>query len=232
MKQVVPLYTELVENGRVNAIRRYNLRKLFRDLNLPPCGVSFWELEDLNWDYLQSLNTALRHERFVFRGGDDFPRAFLDDRVLGLDRRGEFIYLIHGKGQQAALLSFFSRQFSEHERIFGRSWPLGQQTRGLEAAARFRHALTEDLIHFADQGDFLNTVADLYLCLTLLAFLPQPCDHTRDGILDAFRTAFPVFNSEVVRIKTTVDRDERLEDILNLMARLDAAIQQIPRQGS
>ena len=222
MKQVGNLFGELTESGRVASIRRFNLRKLCRSFGLPPCGVSFWELDDLNWDYLQTLNQNLVHERFVFRGGEHFPRSYWDDRVLGLDRRTEFIFLNStGGNQHRAWRAFFTRNFSDSERTFGSPKSPDPREDCDQLTTRFRHALLMDLIHFSQHRTHLSALADFYLVLILLTLTPVPEDMTRDAVFDRFKQDFPDYRADITRIRTTTDLETRLDDILYLLGKLD-----------
>ncbi|MDJ0838297.1 MAG: hypothetical protein QNK37_17405 [Acidobacteriota bacterium] len=222
MKQVASLYSELVESGKAASIRRYNLRKLCRSFDLPPCGVSFWELDDLNWDYLQTLNRSLVHERFVFRGGEHFPRSYWDDRVLGLDRRTEFIFLLTtGGNQHRARRAFFAHNFSDSERIFGTPKSPSPREDGDRLTTQFHHGLLMDLIHFSAHRAHLGALADFYLALALLTLTPTPAEMTRDGIFDSFKQNFPDYRADITRIKTATDLESKLDDILYLMGKLD-----------
>lgn len=93
MKQVAELFQSLTDSQQVRCVRRYNLRKFCRSLNLPAVGVSFLYVDDLNWDYLHGLNRQLNHDKIWFRGGEYFPRSYWDNYFLGHDRRTEYIFL-------------------------------------------------------------------------------------------------------------------------------------------
>ena len=221
MKQVAEIYAELVNSGKVAAITRFNLRKFCHSFGLPPCGISFWELDDLNWDYLAVLNDALRHDRFVFRGGNFFPRSYLNDLVLGVGVRTEHIFLTSGHPQHQIWRSFFSNSFAEAERRFG-TRPTGPKQDHSVLADVFRTSLVLDLVHFANHRDKLSSIADFYLALFFLSKLARPSGMTRDSIFEDFKAHHPQFRAQIMRIQTTIDLEERLDDILYLLGKLES----------
>ncbi len=218
MKQVSELYRNMVATGRVRAIRRFNLRKFCRSFQLPPCGISFWAVDDLNWDYLRALNQSLTHDQFRFRGGEHFPRVFFDQYLPGYQRRTEFIFLSTGVGHHRAWASFFESRFASSARQYGLGLeePRGNFTllRGL-----FRNALLLDLIHFSDRPDLLGRLGEFYLTLFFLTLLDGGTDPTRDAVFEAVKTGLPHFRSDVARIATTTEVEERLNDILFLLGK-------------
>ena len=222
MIQVAELFTRLTQSD-VPSIRRINLRKLCRSLGLPACGVSFWTVEDLNWDYLCHLNDRLTHEKFWFQGGEAFPRIFLDNYFLGQDRRTEFIFLCTRPQHHRIWRYFFETRFGDVARDFGKPTPActpqGDETRWL--LGFFRNALMTDLIHYSDRDDQdLVRIGDFFLCLSLLTLLQNPQGLTRDEIFTAFKAEQPRFRTDLSRIVTTLEMEPRLDDILYLLGRL------------
>ena len=220
MKQVAELYEDLVSRGEVAGISRFNLRRFCRSFDLPPCGVSFWRLDDLNWDYLQSLNSRLKSDKFWFRGGESFPRTYWDNHVLGHQRRSEFIYLCTKPHHHERWRGFFQHGFSNCRRDFGKPFPQWPEKVDPELSAFFRTSLLQDLIHFTHEVDQLENLADFHLVLFFLSKLEQPPEATRDQIFETFRRENSRFRAEITRIITTRDPSERLDDSLDLLSKL------------
>lgn len=222
MKWVSDLYAKLVVDGRVSAITRFNLRKFCRSFDLPPCGVSFWYLDDLNYDYLQLLNRELHSDKFWFRGGESFPRCYWEQAVLGQEGRSEFVFLVLNIKHHLPWRRFFHRYFETHLRCYGavpqHLWNpklIGEMPR-----AMFRMSLVQDLIHFSEHKQSLGHMADFYLCLLMLTFLEGINEATRDSIFDTFKAHFAQFRGDVMRIQTTAGLQERLDESLYLMTKL------------
>ena len=216
MIQVSQLYQELVDRGVVRAIRRYNLRKYCRALDLPPCGLSFWSVEDLNYDYLENLNRQLRHEKFRFQGGSNFPRAFWDDVVYGNQRRTEFIFLMTEPGQALSWRPLFQRCFAEQARTFGEEkwFKASAREQGSVIRAQIKLQLLLDFMHFSAKSDILGRLAEFHLGLYLLTYLEDSFGQTCDEILDRFKTQYPQFSGQLLRFKTTEDLEPRLDELL------------------
>lgn len=219
MKHVSELYEQLVSQAQVRSIYRYNLRKFCRSFQLPPCGVSFWLLDDLNWDYLQQLNGAMNNDKFRFRGGENFPRAFFDHSFLGQTERTEYIFLTRHAGHHQAWQSFFSRHFSDSCRIFGQQQDASEGDLP-SLVPFFKNALVSDLIHFGAHLSKLPILADFYLALVFLTGLPAIGDPSRDKVFQAFLTQHPAFRADLSRITTTTEPGERLDDVLYLLSKL------------
>ena len=216
MKQVNELYAELVAGDGVRSIRRYNLRRLCRSLDLPPCGISFFEIEDVSWDQLRALNEMLVHERYVFRGGETFPHSFFADIALGSERRLELIFLMTGE-QHLAWRVFMERAFGPTRRDFGSPRANAAPLSAPSLAAHFHRSLLADLIQLSQYRDPLPAIAELSLCLWMLTHLDGSAV-TRDEIFAAFEARFPHLRPAVSRIRTTTDLTDRLDDMLDLMS--------------
>jgi len=214
MKQVAELFQSLTDSQQVRCVRRYNLRKFCRSLNLPAVGVSFLYVDDLNWDYLHGLNRQLTHDKIWFRGGEYFPRSYWDNYFLGHDRRTEYIFLATSPRHHANEAAFFDRYFSGSLRSFGRDTvPSTGDSKALRPF--FKNALIQDLIHFAHEKSGLASLGDFYMCLYFLTHLNQaPQNTVKDEICASILGQFPHFRSDVTRINTTLDTLERLNDLL------------------
>jgi hypothetical protein len=222
MKWVSDLYEKLVADQRVSAITRFNLRKFCRSFDLPPCGVSFWYLDDLNYDYLQVLNRELRSDKFWFRGGESFPRCFWEQANLGQEGRSEYVFLVMKERHHLPWRKFFHRYFESHLRCFGavpqHLW--NENLPGEMPRAMFRMSLIQDLIHFSKQPKNLSAMADFYLCLLMLSFLESISEATKDSIFDTFKAHFPQLRGDVMRVQTTEGLQERLDESLYFMTKL------------
>ena len=221
MKQVAEMYTDLVAARQVAGIRRYNLRRFCRSLNLPPCGVSFWYLDDLNFDYLRALQKGLAHERFWFQGGEHLPRPFFDNVALGHDRRTEFIFLCTRAQHHGDWAHLFQTHFNDSSKDFG-SAKSGGAGDGSLLRPILRTGLHQDLIHFGrDRLEMLATLGEFYLCLLLMTWLPGGEGAVREKVYEWARGQRPELRADLTRVETTRDPAERLEDILHLMSKLD-----------
>lgn len=222
MKWVSDLYAKLVAENQVSAITRFNLRKFCRSFDLPPCGVAFWYVDDLNHDYLQTLNRELRSDKFWFRGGESFPRCYWEQAVLGQEGRSEFVFLVMKANHHLAWRRFFHSYFESHLRCFGavpqHLW-VPHQTTSMPRAT-FRMSLIQDLIHFGDAPKVLGSLSHFYLCLLMLSFLEGIGEATQDSIFDTFKAHFPQFRGDLMRLQTTQGQQERLDESLYLMTRL------------
>ncbi|CAM2069500.1 hypothetical protein SCOR_29275 [Sulfidibacter corallicola] len=219
MLHVAELYEKLVDQKQVRAIRRFNLRKYCRGLSLPPCGISFWTVDDVNFDYLQSLNRSLNHDKFWFQGGSNFPRGYWDAHVFGNQRRTEFIFLMTKPYHCRVWRGFFHRFFADQSRLFGEEpWPPTFEDGELEELRpRLAVQLTQDLIHFSPHAQHLNALAEFHLGLFLLTWFDRSPGPTTADIFDAFKAAHPEQRAQMTRIQTTSETRERLDEILFLM---------------
>lgn len=222
MKQVAELYQKLTDEGKVRSICRYNLRRFCRSMDLPPCGISFWELDDLNWDYLQNLNRQLNDDLFWFRGGENFPRTYWDNHLLGHKRRTEFIFLTSGPQHHKPWRAFMERCFADNRKDFGQVQPFREVCDETLLAQSFKTAFTSDLIHFSNQGEAaLKQLMDFYLSMILLTQIKTPpVPATRDDVFEAFKHNFPQHRSDITRITTTTETSEALDDCLYLLSKL------------
>lgn len=219
MIHVNNLYEGLVESGKVRGIVRYNLRKFCKSFGLPACGVSFWWLDDLNWDYLGQLNDELANDKFRFRGGEDFPRSFLDGHVIGQTERTEFIFLITQPRNHQQLQHFFRTCFSSAAKHFGVPFPAIDASDMRPLVQHFRNQLWGDIIHFDVHQTKLQGISEFYLGL-IFACLLGIDGGGRDPLFEAFKVQFPQYRSEMTRILTTSDLFERLDDTLHLLSKV------------
>ncbi|CAM2010839.1 hypothetical protein [Acanthopleuribacter pedis] len=219
MIHVTTLCQSLTESGRVRAIRRYNLRKFCRSLNLPPCGLSFWAVDDLNYDYLNDLNRRLRHDQFRFQGGSFFPRAYLDDCAYGNKRRTEFIFLTTRPSLCSPWYPLLDTCFGETVRTFGDGDWFGTtpaaQNQLLRAQIKRQFVL--DLMHFSGKEGFLGPLADFHLGLFLLTLDGMVGAQTPAELIELAKTVRPEDRAQLTRIKTTGALEARLDEVLFFM---------------
>lgn len=225
MKQTAELFQALTESGKVRGIRRYNLRKFCRSMGLPPLGVSFLTVDDLNWDYLHNLNRLLTHDRIWFQGGEHFPRSYWDNYFLGHDRRTEYIYLGTGPRHHQQAAAFFHRYFSGVARIFGEE-TTAPENDSHAMRSYFSCSLTQDLIYFAEEQSGLIPLSDFYMCLYFLTCLnTAPANTVKEEIMATFSMRYPQFRSNLTRVSTTSDVVERLNDLLWLIYQIEKKVQ-------
>lgn len=219
MIHVAELAQKLVDDGFVRAVRRYNLRKFCRALDLPACGLSFWVVDDLNYDYLNELNQRLRHDAFRFQGGSRFPRAYLDDCAFGGKRRTEFIFLTVDAGRCHPWGALMQRCFADQVRVFGdETWftePMPAGDTLLRDRLKVQFVL--DLMHFSQKPAFLAPLAEFHLGLFLLTLPGMAGAATTAELLEQAKERLPEQRAQLTRIKTTADVGARLDEILYFM---------------
>lgn len=216
MIQVNNLYESWVAQGRVPAICRFNLRKFCKAVNLPPCGVAFWLIDDLNWDYLADFQAALKLESCHFHGGEDFPRPFLDACVFGQTERSEFVFLLKSPQHHAMWRGFFETCFASCARHFGTMPALMPDPNSKAPLSQLRIRLLEDLIHFGREARHLSAIADFYMTLVLAGHLQVEASD-RESLFEAFKTRHPEYRADLSRILNTTDVSERLDDLSHLL---------------
>ncbi len=219
MIHVAELAQKLVDDGFVRAVRRYNLRKFCRALDLPACGLSFWVVDDLNYDYLNELNQKLRHDAFRFQGGSRFPRAYLDDCAYGGKRRTEFIFLTVDAGRCHPWGVLLQRCFADQVRVFGDETWFTDATSDGDALLRDRLKVqfVLDLMHFSQKPAFLSALAEFHLGLFLLTLPGLSGGATTADLIERAKEQLPEHRAQLTRIKTTADVTARLDEILYFM---------------
>lgn len=219
MIHVTALCEALTQAGRVRAIRRFNLRKFCRSLELPPCGLSFWAVDDLNYDYLTDLNQRLRHDQFRFQGGSFFPRAYLDDCAYGNRRRTEFIFLMTQAEWSNPWYALLQRCFGDSARTFGdATWfEAAPPADDVLLRAQVKRQFVLDLMHFSGKESFLRPLADFHLGLFLLTLDGIVGAQTPADLMELGKTARPEYRAQLTRIKTTGDLEARLDEVLFFM---------------